>query len=700
MGLDRKSLSRMLLGLLCASFGCVGADDTSDGSGGGGGGKADGFDGELPEGISRELVDAATANLARVSAEIDDHHLANYRLTGDIAQQFVTAVIIEYYAEPDLLERRLETLASMVFFSAPEVETDAALGRLTPFHGMNDAAFEALMSNEDTVFNHHMNQNGGSPNGVRPFSVCETKFLVSIAKGEKAGSDFAGADRITSYDAYARAYQEFAQTCPPEDLAEWYNFRGLGGLRPSWLESNVSDRFLRRMVSECRSPSEDWAADCQEWNLDRLAYRDKKNTELALREVFYDPSPSLTVAGTTLSLEQFLLDPSNEGALVEDRNGDGIGEWLASGDLQVAEGARLTIPSGATFRLQAEATITLDSAATVQTGGGSTELASGTVVHVAAGGSLALASKITRSAGSADPIGIDAGTKVKIPGGAQIRLEDGSSASVPWGSGSSSGITGRLGSTISIPVDTSATLNLSIDSPMSGPLAGQQFAGELHVRLALADGGGGSITATIAARDVQAYDQVDPAWDPSYLGRSDLGLQTIFADGSGCTGQSPSPDSCPLLRRFYSLIDRHENFYQTYSSLKPASASVSQQPSPLVACSITLRASHAWDTAGTPDGGTAGFIYLMRIPFAQILAGDTRSIDTLSLLGGQPGPRVLTVQELYENGAQLDMSKVWLDIATLSHNQYSSEHEVSKFGSVPAEQIEGILVIRRPAAMP
>jgi hypothetical protein len=45
------------------------------------------------------------------------------------------------------------------------------------------------------------------------------------------------------------------------------------------------------------------------------------------------------------------------------------------------------------------------------------------------------------------------------------------------------------------------------------------------------------------------------------------------------------------------------------------------------------------------------------------------------------------------------MSKAWLDIATLSNNAYSQEHEISKFGSVPAEQIEGILVVRRPAAM-
>jgi hypothetical protein len=45
------------------------------------------------------------------------------------------------------------------------------------------------------------------------------------------------------------------------------------------------------------------------------------------------------------------------------------------------------------------------------------------------------------------------------------------------------------------------------------------------------------------------------------------------------------------------------------------------------------------------------------------------------------------------------MDKVWLDIASLSDNEFESEHEISKFGAVPAEQIEGILVVRKPAAM-
>ena len=28
-----------------------------------------------------------------------------------------------------------------------------------------------------------------------------------------------------------------------------------------------------------------------------------------------------------------------------------------------------------------------------------------------------------------------------------------------------------------------------------------------------------------------------------------------------------TPSQCPLLKRFYVLIDRHENFYSTYSGL-------------------------------------------------------------------------------------------------------------------------------------
>jgi len=142
------------------------------------------------------------------------------------------------------------------------------------------------------------------------------------------------------------------------------------------------------------------------------------------------------------------------------------------------------------------------------------------------------------------------------------------------------------------------------------------------------------------------------------------------------------------------MIDRHENFYQTFSALTPTYYGISSQPSPLVACSITLGASHQWDSAGTPAGGTAGFIFLMRIPFKDILTGNEKSVATI-----MPGPKTTSVQSLYAGTGHLDFSSLWLDVASLSNNQYETEHEISAFGAVRADQIEGILVIRKPAAV-
>ncbi|CAN5784509.1 hypothetical protein BH11MYX2_BH11MYX2_31800 [soil metagenome] len=147
------------------------------------------------------------------------------------------------------------------------------------------------------------------------------------------------------------------------------------------------------------------------------------------------------------------------------------------------------------------------------------------------------------------------------------------------------------------------------------------------------------------------------------------------------------------MKRFYSMIDRHENSYKTYSALSPDYYGVSSQPSPLVACSITLGASHQWDAAGTPAGGSAGFIFLMRVPFKEIVTGNDRSVSTI-----MPGPKTTSIQSLYTGGV-LDMSKAWLDVASLSNNQYETEHEISAFGAVRAEEIEGILVVRTPAAV-
>ncbi|MBI2895465.1 MAG: hypothetical protein HYY06_18055 [Deltaproteobacteria bacterium] len=738
----RRIHSLYLIAALASQSGCIGGS-TSESSG---------TQIDLPEGISQELVDAAKTKLAIVGRELDKGHVKNYDFPdptpedgdvtdADLASNFVDAVITEYgqhldeNGQPTLLRERLQTLASMVMFSAPEVTTNGAVGRLTPFHGMDDAAFEALMRNEDVVFNHHMQVNGGSPNGVRPFSVCETSFLIQISRGQITDQPWASAQEawgdsgnvstwtITSYDGYARAYQAYAApaagNCTEADLAEWYNFRGLGALRPTWLESNISDRFLGRMHSECDDPSGGFVDDCAEWDEDRLGYRDRKNTELTLREVFYDPRPETTIAGASqwggggaMSMEQYILNPSNTGALVEDRNGDGIGEWVAPGTLRAMQGAMLTIGTDQSFGLPAEQTVTLKSGSTFisDADGQQVSLSKNTPLRLSVGTRVNFAARQPYSLEQGGPIGLNAGRSVRLPAGTSGTLEDGTVVHVPDAGevmGNPRTIEAKLGAPVSLAVQAGWTPTLAFQKINSGVLASNQFAYEFRVAIPLESG---SLSATIAAEHIGAYEAVDPAWDPAYAGRPDLGMMAVFADGSGCMADSPSADTCPLLRRFYSIIDRHENFYQTYSSVRPDASNISQQPSPLVACSITLAASHAWDRAGAMAGGNAGFIYLMRIPFAQIFVGDVRSIDTLGLLrdgngDGQPdndlraGPEVMTLQQLYSQGTELDMSKVWLDIATLSHNQYSSEHEVSKFGSVPAEQIEGILVIRRPAAL-
>lgn len=65
-----------------------------------------------------------------------------------------------------------------------------------------------------------------------------------------------------------------------------------------------------------------------------------------------------------------------------------------------------------------------------------------------------------------------------------------------------------------------------------------------------------------------------------------------------------------------------------------------------------------------------------------------------------PGPKTTSIQALYRGEASLDFNSAWLDIASLSNNQYETEHEISAFGAVPAGEIEGILVVRKPAAVP
>jgi hypothetical protein len=645
---------------------------------------------EFNDGLSPALVAAAKANLKRVEREIDRNHMANYGMRGDLASQFVRAVRTEYAANLPLLRRRMETLASMIFFSAPEVETDPALGRLTPFHGMDEAAFDAMMHNEDFVFADHKRANGGKPNGVRPFSVCETKFLIEISKGTRTDATFIANRKLTSYPKYATAYGAYAASCPEKDLLEWYNFRGLGGLRPSWLESNLSDRFLRRQVKACRAGTS--SADCNAWNADRIGYRDRKNTELALRTMIFDPRTATTIGSKTA--EDYMRDPKNSGVFIEDRNGDGIGEWLAPGPLALKPGARVAFGAGTSFKLPAETSLTLSQAV------GSAP--SGTKVKVRAGTRVETDAKIVYDAIAGGPIVVARNAKLRLQAGTSLALEGGTTVSVP---SSDRAITGKLDA--ELPIAVAAGAKLAIGRP-GGMFADNQFVGELQAAIPLA--AGGTIPASVNPADAVAHELVDPAWKKQYLGRKDLGLLTIFPNAPGCNANAPNEANCPLLRRFYSMIDRHEDFYQTYSSMSGTTSIISQQPSPLVACSVTLRASHHWDDAGTPPGGTAGFIYLMRIPFAEILSSDARSIDTLGRLkdangDGAPdddlkaGPKVATIERLYSGDLPLEMDKVWLDIATLSNNAYAQEHEISKFGSVPAEQIEGILVVRLPAAM-
>ena len=375
--------------------------------------------------------------------------------------------------------------------------------------------------------------------------MCETKYLIQIATGKITDPSFISFGGISNYDAYAHAYAAFAASCPKADLDEWYNFRGLGGLRPSWLESNYNDRVLRRMLKVCKTPTEATKAVCADFQKDRLAYRDKKNVGLALREMVYDTSPSSTISG--MQDGEYISNSSEPGIFVEDRDNDGIAEWIVPGPATLVPNAKLKLAD--------------NSAATV----------------------------------SAD--------------GKSIIKADHSTIGV-----------------------TSATVSIATAT---------QFGANLRITLNFADNTSATVSAPPGA--VMPISASTHAGSRSSRSAPNLGLQGLFADAQGCKGDVASADTCPLEKRFYSMIDRHENFYQTYSSLDESSSSISSQPSPLVACSITLGASHSWDSAGTPTGGTAGFIYLMRIPFAQILSGDVRSIDTLGRLAGdlKKGPKVL-----------------------------------------------------------
>ena len=199
-------------------------------------------------GVSAELVAAARANLDRVAKEIDYTHMQNYGLSGSLTDQFMTALSAEYQTQhPDQYAARVRALASMAFFALPDVMPPAD-GLKTPFHGLDMTQFDALISVEDQVFSHLVQVNNNDTNGVRPFSVCETRFIIETYVRPHVA--------YPGFDGYKAAYTSYAASCPQKDKDEWYNFRGLGGLRPSWVESNLADRFLRRMAKHCQSPSD------------------------------------------------------------------------------------------------------------------------------------------------------------------------------------------------------------------------------------------------------------------------------------------------------------------------------------------------------------------------------------------------------------------------------------------------------------
>ncbi len=183
-------------------------------------------------GVTAELLAAARANLDRINKEIDYTHLNNYGLSGSLTDQFMTALSAEYETQhKDQYVARVKALASMAFFALPDVAPPAG-GIQTPFHGLDMDQFEALMSVEDSVFNALVAQNNNDTNGVRPFSVCETRFMIETYVRPRVA--------FPGFAAHKTAYETYAASCPQKDKDEWYNFRGLGGLRPSWVESTAA----------------------------------------------------------------------------------------------------------------------------------------------------------------------------------------------------------------------------------------------------------------------------------------------------------------------------------------------------------------------------------------------------------------------------------------------------------------------------
>jgi len=183
-----------------------------------------------------------------------------------------------------------------------------AEGKKTPFHGLDSDQFDAIVSIEDQVFQQLVANNSNSTNGVRPFSVCETTFLIeTYVRPKKA---------FPGFTAYKADYTSYAASCAQKDKTTGTT-SAPRGLRPSWVESNLADRFLRRQAKGCLSAT---GHDCAAWNADRFGYRQLRNRQLAARTMYYAAAD-----------EAYLIDPNNALVFLEDRDGDGVGEFLRPG---------------------------------------------------------------------------------------------------------------------------------------------------------------------------------------------------------------------------------------------------------------------------------------------------------------------------------------------------------------------------------
>lgn len=499
-------------------------------------------DGVQIQPLEQPLEEAVAKNLQRIEHDIDVGHLNHYALNGPQWLRFRTALWVEFGGRyENLHRRRMEVLASMAFVRAPEI-LPPSFGRRMPFHGLDEAAYHRLIKIEDLVFNKLVSLNGGRKGGVPPFSVCETKYIIEhhVTNPASKLSTLWSMDSVT-WESYRSGYTAYAASCSTADLEEWYNFRGLGTLRPTWLESNLMDRFTRRLRSMCRWKH--WDDECKGYFGDPLPYRDWRAQDVSRRFLHYAPDQEPTLENTNSNV-----------LLVPDRNGDGVGELVTPKNTYVDANGQLqpvTITSTGTFS-------------------------------------------------------------------GQINTE-------PW--------------------------------------------------------------------RIQLTTDVHPDYRPHIdLARPDMGLTRFLPEGS-CADPNPTPENCPVLKRLYVLVDRHVDFYNTYTNLDWDDRWIGKQPSPLVACSVTLGAADDW--ARKSPAGTDGFVYVMRVPFRDILAGKAMAVSTLAT-----PPQVTTLPDIYSGKAQLDFTRAWLDIATLSNNIYAYEHEISKYGWVRPEQIEGIIYVGTPAQVP